>query len=204
MFSFPTSIMSCSLVSMDKITALFNSSEKILANRLIMTSYFFIPLLILYLIISFISGVVSLYSSSYSFLCSLPRFLTQPSVSLGESLEPRVFSLVSPMQSSLFLNGGGVFFFYFLHQVYYPFLPSYLGYMVLEYFILLWLKCPNSSFFYSCKEYVVYLVIQLIHLHHVQTYQKDLDCILWYLFIWGFIFWYFYQKNSWWNRPWFL
>ena len=126
----PTSIMSCLQVSMDKITALVTFSEKILANRLIMTSYSAIPLLISDLIISFISGVVSLYYLYSSFSCSLPRFLTQPSVSLGEPLESRVFSLVSTIQSSLFLNVGGVFFT--LYQVYYTLLHFYLGCLVLE------------------------------------------------------------------------
>ena len=79
-----------------------------------MTSSSVIPLLIFDLIILFISGVFSLSSSSSSFSCSSPRFLAQPLVSLGESSEPRVFSLVSPIYSSLFLSGAGVFIWLFI------------------------------------------------------------------------------------------
>ena len=78
-----------------------------------MTSSSVIPLLIFDLMLSFISGVVSLYYSYSSFSCSSSRFLTQPSVSLEESSEPRVISLLSPIYSYLFLNGGGVFFLFF-------------------------------------------------------------------------------------------
>ena len=97
LFWLPTSIRSCSYVSMGKITAFITLSEKFLAKRLIMKYFSIIPSLIFDLIISFTSGVVSLYSSSSSFLCSLPRLLTQTSVSLGESSDSRVFSLVSPI-----------------------------------------------------------------------------------------------------------
>ena len=52
-----------------------------------------------------------MYLLSSSFLLSFPRCLAQPSVSLGESSDSRVLSLVPPTQSCLFLHGGGVFFY---------------------------------------------------------------------------------------------
>ena len=125
-FSFTTSIMYCLRVSMDKITALNNFSEKVLSYIMIMTSSSVLHLLIFDLILSLISGVVSLYSSSYSFSCSSPRLLTQLSVSLGESSKPRVLSLVLPMKSSLFLNGAGFFS------------PFYISYTIF-FCLLLWL-----------------------------------------------------------------
>ena len=82
---------------MDKITALITFSENVLAKRLIMTSSYVIPSLIFDLILLFTSGVVSLYSLSSSILFSSLRFIAQPSVSLGESLDSRVFSLVPPI-----------------------------------------------------------------------------------------------------------
>ena len=82
---------------MDEIAALITFSDIFLANRLIIIYFSIIPLIIFDLILSFMSVVFSLNSSSSSFSCSLPRFLAQPSVLLGESSEPRVFSLVSPI-----------------------------------------------------------------------------------------------------------
>ena len=82
---------------MDKINSLITLSGKLLAKRLIMTSPSVIPLLIFDLILSFTSGVCSLYSLSSSFLCCFHRFLAQPSVSIGESSDSLVFSLVPPM-----------------------------------------------------------------------------------------------------------
>ena len=125
LFSLPTAIRYCSYVSMDKITAFITLSEIFLAKRLIMTYFSVVPSLFFYLILSFTSGLVSLYSSSSLFLFSLSRFLTQPSVSLVESSDSRVLSLVSPMYYSLFLNGGGVFLimFFFIRytSLFYPF-----------------------------------------------------------------------------------
>ena len=73
-----------------------------------MRYYLVLSLLSFYSLVSFISEVSSLNSSSYSFSCSLARFLTQPSVSFSGLSEPRVFSLVSPLQSNLCKNNGGV------------------------------------------------------------------------------------------------
>ena len=74
-----------------------------------MTSSYVTPLLIFDLVLSFISEIFSLNYSSSSYSCSSPRFFAQASVSLGESSEPWVVSLVSPMSSHLFLNSGGFF-----------------------------------------------------------------------------------------------
>ena len=70
---------------MDKITALIILGGFFWAKRLLMTYSSDIPSIIFYLILSFSSGEVSMYYSSCSFLCSSPRFLAKPSVSLGES-----------------------------------------------------------------------------------------------------------------------
>ena len=143
----PTAIMSCLQVSMDKITALITFREKFLANRLIMKYSSVIPLLTFDLILSFISGLFSLYSSYTSFSCSSTRFLAHLSFSLRESSQPRVFSLVSPMQSSLFLNSGCVLFDYsFLHQIHYPLLVFYLGFLFCEYFFLPVIKVSEVFF----------------------------------------------------------
>ena len=82
---------------MVNITALITLRGKLLAKILTMTYSYVIPSLIFDLFLLFSSGGVSMYSSSPSFLCSLPRFLVQPSLSLGESLDSRVFSLLPPM-----------------------------------------------------------------------------------------------------------
>ena len=82
---------------MDKIIALITLIKIVLAKRLIMKSSSVIPSLIFDLILSFSSGVVSIYSSSSPFLCSSRSFIAHPSVQLGESQDSRVFSLVPPM-----------------------------------------------------------------------------------------------------------
>ena len=61
-----------------EIAALITLRKTKLANRLIMRSSS---------VLSFISEVSSLNYSSYSFSCSLDRFITQQSVSLGELSE---------------------------------------------------------------------------------------------------------------------
>ena len=95
---------------MDKINIL-------ITLRLIMKSSSVMSSLIFDLIVSFSAGEVSMYSSSFLFLYSSPRFLAQPSVSLGESLDSRVLSLVSPIYYSLLLNGEGVFLLCFYSSV---------------------------------------------------------------------------------------
>ena len=88
----------------EKITAWVTLSEIVLAKRLIMKASSVLTLLTFDSLLSFISEVSSLNYSSSSFSCSLARFLTQPLVSLVQSFEPRVFSLVSPLYSTLCQN----------------------------------------------------------------------------------------------------
>ena len=73
---------------MEKMTAWVTLSEIVLANILLMRASSVLPLLIFDSLVSFISEVSSLNYSSSSFLFSLARLLTQPSVSLGELSEP--------------------------------------------------------------------------------------------------------------------
>ena len=66
------------------------------------------------------------------------------------------------------------FFFYIRYNILFVF---YLDCMVLEYFLFLWLNCLKFFSYYSCKEYVVDMVLHLIKFLHVQTKEKDLNCI---------------------------
>ena len=72
-----------------------------LANRWFIKDSYSLSLIIFDSLVSFITEVYSLNYSSSLFSCSMSRFLTQSSVSVGESSEPQVFLLVSPSYSTL-------------------------------------------------------------------------------------------------------
>ena len=71
---------------MEKINAWIILSDNFLDNRLLMRYSLVLFLLRFDSLASFISELSSLDYSSSLFLCSLARFITQTSVSLGESL----------------------------------------------------------------------------------------------------------------------
>ena len=152
---------------MDKITALVTLSEKCFANRLIMKNFSVIPLPIL-------SDNIIYFRSSFNvlfilFICMFFAQVTNTTISLTWRIirTTRLLNSITNVVFLIFKWWRCFFLLCFLHQVYYPLLPFYSGFLVLEYVIFLWLKCPNFSFFYSCEEYVVYMEIHLIHLIHV-------------------------------------
>ena len=69
------------------MNACITLSKAILANRRIMKAYYFLFLLCFDSFVSFITEVSSFNSASSPCSCSLSRFLTKSSVSLGELSE---------------------------------------------------------------------------------------------------------------------
>ena len=90
------------------MTAWITLWKKFLTNRRFIRASSFLSLLTFDSLVSFITEVSSLNSLSSFFSCSLSRFLTQSSVLLVESSSPRVFSLVSHLQSTWCRRDGGV------------------------------------------------------------------------------------------------
>ena len=181
---------------MVKINAWVNLRYNILANRLLMRDSSVLPLLIFYSLISFISVLSSINSSYSSFPCSLARFLTQPSVSLGELSEPRVFSLVSPLYSTLFRNNGGVSLgIHFSTSVKVIYVSLFLG--LTGHWIYSFLIIEVSEVFLPLflQGLCCWSVVTVDKLSSCPDKTETLKLSLWIFISEGFLFWYFYLIN---------